>query len=63
MIATLTGVFSWGVTGFGDLDPGRIVRTAALAVVCASLGVQIITTGFLSAMLQQKIGPAPQQNT
>ena len=63
VIATLTGVFSWGVTGFGDLDPGRIVRISALAVVCASLGVQIITTGFLSAMLEQKIGPAPGQHT
>jgi glycosyltransferase involved in cell wall biosynthesis len=57
LISTLSGVFSWGATGFGDLDPSRIVRPAALAVVCASLGVQVITTGFLSAMLQQKIGP------
>jgi hypothetical protein len=58
LIATLSGVFSWGATGFGDLDPSRIVRPAALAVVCASLGVQVITTGFLSAMLQQKIRPS-----
>lgn len=57
MIATLAGVFSWGATGFGDLDPSRIVRPAALAVVCASLGAQIITTGFLSSMLQQPIRP------
>ena len=57
VIATLSGVFSWGATGFGDLDPRRIVRPAALAVVAASLGVQIITTGFLAAMLQQQINP------
>jgi glycosyltransferase involved in cell wall biosynthesis len=57
LIATLAGVFSWGATGFGDLDPSRIVRPAALAVVCASLGVQIITTGFLSSMLKQPIRP------
>ena len=56
-IATLAGVFSWGATGFGDLDPSRIVRPAALAVLCASLGVQTITTGFLSSMLQQPIRP------
>jgi hypothetical protein len=56
-IATLSGVFSWGATGFGDLDARRIVRPAALAVVAASLGVQIITTGFLAAMLQQQINP------
>lgn len=57
MIATLAGVFSWGASGFGDLDPSRIVRPAALAVICASLGVQVITTGFLSSMLQQPIRP------
>lgn len=57
LFAVLAGVFSWGATGFGDLDPSRIVRPAALAVVCASLGVQIITTGFLSSMLQQPIRP------
>ena len=57
LFATLSGVFSWGATGFGDLDPSRIVRPAALAVVCASLGVQVITTGFLSSMLQQPIRP------
>lgn len=58
MFAALAGVFSWGATGFGDLDPSRIVRPAALAVVCAALGAQIITTGFLSSMLQQPIRPA-----
>ncbi|MBR2574154.1 MAG: glycosyltransferase family 2 protein [Loktanella sp.] len=55
VIATLSGMFSWGATGFGDLDASRIVRPAALAVVAASLGMQIITTGFLAAMLQQQI--------
>lgn len=58
LIATLVGVFSWGATGFGDLVASDIVRPAALAVVCASLGVQVITTGFLAAMLQQKISPS-----
>ncbi|MEL6840786.1 MAG: glycosyltransferase family 2 protein [Pseudomonadota bacterium] len=60
LIATLSGVFSWGATGFGDLDARSIVRPASLAVVCASLGVQIITTGFLSSMLQQQIRPDPK---
>ncbi len=57
LIATLSGVFSWGATGFGDLDAASIVRPTTLAVVCASLGVQMITTGFLSSMLQQQIRP------
>ncbi|MEO0916175.1 MAG: glycosyltransferase family 2 protein [Pseudomonadota bacterium] len=60
MIATLSGVFSWGATGFGDLDARAIVRPTTLAVVCASLGVQSITTGFLASMLQQEIRPDPK---
>jgi glycosyltransferase involved in cell wall biosynthesis len=64
LISTLSGVFSWGATGFGDLDPSSIVRPAALAVVCASLGVQVITTGFLSSMLQQRVRPsAPKSDS
>lgn len=59
LIATLSGVFSWGVTGFGDMNASSIVRPASLAVVSASLGVQFITTGFLSSMLQQQIRPDP----
>ena len=60
LIATLAGVFSWGATGFGDMVATEIVRPAALAVVSASLGVQVITTGFLSSMLQQPIRPDPE---
>lgn len=60
LIATLAGVFSWGATGFGDMVESEIVRTAALAVVSASLGVQVVTTGFLSSMLQQPIRPDPE---
>ena len=52
---TMASIFSWGATGFGDLEPSRIVRPVALAVVCASLGIQVITTGFLSSILQQPI--------
>lgn len=59
LMATLSGIFSWGATGFGDMDASSIVRQASLAVVSASLGVQFITTGFLSSMLQQQIRPDP----
>ncbi|WP_341367834.1 glycosyltransferase family 2 protein [Yoonia sp. BS5-3] len=58
-IATLSGIFSWGATGFGDMDASSIVRAASMAVVSASLGLQFITTGFLSSMLQQQIRPDP----
>jgi len=60
VFSTLAGVFSWGATGFGDMVASDIVRPATLAVVCASLGVQVITTGFLSSMLQQPIRPDPE---
>lgn len=58
--ATLSGIFSWGATGFGDLNTSNIVRAASMAVVSASLGVQFITTGFLSSMLQQQVRPDPE---
>jgi hypothetical protein len=35
-----------------------IVRPASMAVVCASLGVQTITTGFLWGVLNQRVDPA-----
>ena len=54
-VATVTAIFKWGGAGFGDMDASVITRPAALAVVCASLGVQVITTGFLAHLLQQKI--------
>lgn len=58
LIVTMSGVLNWAAADFGDLDPGQIVRAAALAVVCASLGMQVITAGFLSSMLQQPIRPS-----
>jgi hypothetical protein len=55
LAAVVGGVVFWGQSGFGALDPSSIVRIAALAVVCASLGVQTITTGFLWGLLAQKL--------
>jgi Glycosyl transferase family 2 len=55
LVAVVGGVVFWGQSGFGALDPSSIVRIAALAVVCASLGVQTITTGFLWGLLAQKL--------
>lgn len=53
--ATVTAILQWSAAGFGDLSPAMIVRPASLAVVCASLGVQTITTGFLWGMLNQRV--------
>jgi glycosyltransferase involved in cell wall biosynthesis len=55
LVAVVGGIVFWGQSGFGALDPSSIVRIAALAVVCASLGVQTITTGFLWGLLAQKL--------
>ena len=62
LVAVFMALSSWGATGFGDLDPSRIVRPAAFAVVAASLSLQVITTGFLAAMLQQPVNPAHRAN-
>lgn len=60
LLATVAAVVFWGQAGFGDLDPSAIVRPASLAVVCASLGVQAITMGFLWGVLNQKVETTPE---
>ncbi len=54
-ISALASVTYWGFAGWGDLDPSIIARPALLTVISASLGVQIITTGFLWGLLSQKL--------
>lgn len=58
LFITLAGFLGWAASGFGDLVPSQTARPAALATVCASIGVQIITTGFLLSILQQPIATA-----
>jgi hypothetical protein len=60
LAVTVWAVAFWGSEGFGDLDPAAIVRPAALAVVCASLGVQTITTGFMWGLLNHDRGALPE---
>lgn len=55
MVLTVGAIVFWGTLGFGDLDPGTIVRTASLVVVSGALGVQAITSGFLWGLLEQKV--------
>jgi glycosyltransferase involved in cell wall biosynthesis len=59
IIVVILGFFSWASSGFGDLEPSRIIRLAALAIICASIGMQVIITGFLSSILQQPIKGLP----
>ncbi|MEM6824397.1 MAG: glycosyltransferase family 2 protein [Pseudomonadota bacterium] len=53
--AALGATLWWAGQGWGDLQPGTIARPTAFAVVASSLGLQLITTGFLCALLNQRI--------
>lgn len=59
ILGLIGAVGFWGRLGFGDLDPGAIVRVASLIVVCAALGIQSITSGFLWGLLEYK-GTTPE---
>lgn len=55
-IASAVGaIVWWGGQGWGDLSPGVIARPTAFAVVSSSIGVQLITTGFLASLLNQRV--------
>jgi glycosyltransferase involved in cell wall biosynthesis len=62
LVATVSAVVFWGNQGFGSLDASTIARPAAFAVVCASLGVQTITMGFLWGVLNQKVDQSLMPN-
>jgi hypothetical protein len=50
-VAAGGSVVLWSQAGWGDLDPSVIARPASFAVVCLSLGIQAITSGFLWGLL------------
>ena len=57
-LGTISAVFStlyWYWNGFGDLEPGVIARLASLAVVGTSLGIQMITGGFLWGIINEEL--------
>lgn len=58
IIGTGAAVFSvlyWVSRGLGDLDPSVIARPATLAVLAISLGIQIITGGFLWGLIETSL--------
>jgi glycosyltransferase involved in cell wall biosynthesis len=55
IVLAVIAVVYWGRTGFGDLDPARIVSMASAVAVLTALGVQSITNGFLWGLLNQSI--------
>jgi hypothetical protein len=55
---TLSAAFSvlyWVSRGLGDLDPSVIARPATLAVVAVSLGIQLVTGGFLWGLIESSL--------
>lgn len=55
---TLSAGFSvlyWVSRGLGDLDPSVIARPATLAVVAVSLGIQVVTGGFLWGLIESSL--------
>jgi len=54
-VSAVASVTYWGMAGWGDLDPSVIARPAMLAVISAAIGVQVITTGFLWALMTEKV--------
>jgi glycosyltransferase involved in cell wall biosynthesis len=54
LLGTVTAVGIWATAGFGALDRALIVRIAALSTVALALGVQVVTTGFLWGLMQQR---------
>jgi hypothetical protein len=55
MLAGLAGsiaaVMAWGRTGFGILDPSRVLRTAVPATTALTLGAQTILFSFFFSVL------------
>lgn len=60
VVSAVASITYWGMAGWGDLDPSVIARPAMLAVISAALGVQVITSGFLWALMSEKIAQTAQ---
>jgi glycosyltransferase involved in cell wall biosynthesis len=55
IISAVSSTLYWYWNGFGDLEPGVIARLASLAVVGSSLGIQMITGGFLWGIINEEL--------
>jgi len=51
IIGSILAVSDWGLTQFGTLDPGRILRLVMPSVFSLTLGVQIICCSFFLSIL------------
>ena len=51
-ILSIVAVKTWKSTGFGDLEPEKVMRIVIPAVTFLEIGIQNITTGFLIGMMK-----------
>ena len=49
---SICALFAWKQTGFGDMDPERIMRIVIPAVTLLEIGIQNICTGFLIGIVR-----------
>lgn len=52
LILSIIAVKAWKSTGFGDLEPEKVMRIVIPAVTFLEIGIQNITTGFLIGMMK-----------
>lgn len=54
IVLSIIALHSWRVTNLGNLIPENTMRIVIPAVVCLSVGVQLICTGFVIGMMKIK---------
>ena len=52
LVLSVIAVKTWKSTGFGDLEPEKVMRIVIPAVTFLEIGIQTITTGFLIGMMK-----------
>lgn len=60
ILLSIYALITWKRTGFGDLDPERIMRITIPAIMLLQVGVGGICTGFIIGMMKIKSNPAYQ---
>jgi len=54
VLVAIAAVGVWATAGFGELDRATAVRLAAISTLAMALGVEIVTSGFLWGLMQNR---------
>jgi hypothetical protein len=54
VFVAIAAVGVWATAGFGELDRATAVRLAAISTLAMALGVEIVTSGFLWGLMQNR---------